>query len=111
MFGRPIVVTNHQYRLMVAEQLAQIGVEADIFALAGEPRFQVGDRSPARHLLSIALADPVVVALAAGHVVNDPAAFTKACGLAGGAAESDRIVTFGVRPVKMTTIDRNLQRQ
>ena len=30
LFGRPIIVTNHQYRFMVAEQLAEIGVEADI---------------------------------------------------------------------------------
>ena len=30
LFGRPIVVTNGQYRFLVAEQLAEIGVEADI---------------------------------------------------------------------------------
>ena len=30
LFGRPIIMTNHQYRFMVAEQLAEIAVEADI---------------------------------------------------------------------------------
>src|SRR5438034_5450167 len=30
MFGRPIIVTNMQYRFLVAEQLAEIGVEADV---------------------------------------------------------------------------------
>ena len=30
LFGRPIVVTNNQYRFVVAEQLAAIGAEADI---------------------------------------------------------------------------------
>ena len=30
VFGRPIIVTNHQYRFLVAEQLAEIGIEADI---------------------------------------------------------------------------------
>jgi mannose-1-phosphate guanylyltransferase / mannose-6-phosphate isomerase len=30
LFGRPIVVTNNQYRFLVAEQLAAIGVAADI---------------------------------------------------------------------------------
>ena len=30
LFGRPIVITNGQYRFLVAEQLAEIGVEADI---------------------------------------------------------------------------------
>src|SRR5580693_9713936 len=30
LFGRPIIITNAQYRFLVAEQLAAIGVEADI---------------------------------------------------------------------------------
>src|SRR5580693_3136977 len=30
LFGRPIIVTNNQYRFLVAEELAAIGVEADI---------------------------------------------------------------------------------
>jgi mannose-1-phosphate guanylyltransferase len=30
LFGRPIVITNNQYRFIVAEQLAEIGIEADI---------------------------------------------------------------------------------
>src|SRR5579872_5493889 len=30
LFGAPIVITNGQYRFLVAEQLAEIGVVADI---------------------------------------------------------------------------------
>ena len=30
IFARPIVITNNQYRFIVQEQLAEIGVEADI---------------------------------------------------------------------------------
>ena len=30
LFDRPIVITNNAYRFMVSEQLAEIGVEADI---------------------------------------------------------------------------------
>jgi mannose-1-phosphate guanylyltransferase/mannose-6-phosphate isomerase len=102
MFGRPIVVTNHQYRFMVAEQLAEIGVEADILL---EPARR--DSGPAI-VAGAAFAfnrggDPVVVALTADHVVDDPAAFAEACGLAGGAAGGDRIVTFGVRPNRPAT--------
>ena len=44
--------------------------------------------------------DPVVVALAADHVVTDPTAFAKACGAASEVAQNDRIVTFGVRPTR-----------
>ena len=47
--------------------------------------------------------DPLIVALAADHVVTDPAAFAKVCGLAAAAATADRIVTFGVRPTRPAT--------
>ena len=30
LFGRPIVITNASYRFMVLEQLAEIGIEADV---------------------------------------------------------------------------------
>src|SRR5579872_7300656 len=99
LFGRPIVVTNAQYRFVVAEQLAALGVEAEILL---EP--QRRDSGPA--ILAGALCalkrggDPVVVALAADHVVIDPLAFAKVCGLAGEAARSDRIVMFGVQPTR-----------
>jgi mannose-1-phosphate guanylyltransferase/mannose-6-phosphate isomerase len=97
LFGRPIVVTNAQYRFLIAEQLAAIGAEADILLepirrdsgpaiVAGSAFAQRRDR------------DPVVVALAADHVVGDTAAFAKACVEAGEAALTDLIVTFGVRP-------------
>jgi mannose-1-phosphate guanylyltransferase / mannose-6-phosphate isomerase len=102
MFGRAIIVTHHQYRFMVAEQLAEIGVEADILL---EPVRR--DSGPAI-VAGAAFAfdrggDPVVVALAADHVVSDATAFAQACAIANEAAESDRIVTFGVRPNRPAT--------
>ena len=47
--------------------------------------------------------DPVVVALAADHVVADPLAFAKVCAMAGEAARDDRIVMFGVQPSRPAT--------
>jgi mannose-1-phosphate guanylyltransferase / mannose-6-phosphate isomerase len=76
LFGRPIVVTNAQYRFLVAEQLAEIGVEVDILL---EPVRR--DSGPAIAAGAAFAAkrddDPVVVALAADHVISDPAAFAK----------------------------------
>src|ERR1700722_13544728 len=97
LFGRPIIVTNHQYRFVVAEQLAAIAVEADILL---EPMRR--DSGPAI-VAGATFAfnrdnDSLVVALAADHVVSDSGAFAKACTAASQAAESNRIVTFGVRP-------------
>ena len=99
LFGRPIIVTNTQYRFLVAEQLAEIGVEADILL---EPVRR--DSGPAIAAGAAFAAkrdgDPIVVALAADHVISDPAAFAKVCRLAADAAGADRIVTFGVRPTR-----------
>ena len=102
LFGRPVIVTNGQYRFLVAEQLAAIGAEADILL------------EPARRDSGPAIAagadyalrrggDPVIVALAADHVVSDPGAFAKVCAAAGEAALDDRIVMFGVQPTRPAT--------
>jgi len=102
LFGRPVVVTNNQYRFLVAEQLAAIGVEADIML---EPmRRDSGPAIAAGAVFAVKRGgDPLVVALAADHVVTDTAAFGKVCGLAAAAAARDRIVTFGVRPSRPAT--------
>ncbi|KAB2873490.1 MAG: NTP transferase domain-containing protein, partial [Pseudorhodoplanes sp.] len=78
IFDKPIVITNGQYRFLVADQLAEIGAEADILlepvrrdsgpAIAAGAAFAVKRSSNA-----------VVVALAADHVVTDRAAFVLAC--------------------------------
>ncbi len=99
LFSRPIIVTNGQYRFLVSEQLAAIGVEADILL---EPMRR--DSGPAI-VAGASYAhrrggDPVLVALAADHVVTDPAAFAKVCRIAGEAALDNLVVTFGVRPTR-----------
>jgi mannose-1-phosphate guanylyltransferase / mannose-6-phosphate isomerase len=101
LFARPIIVTNAQYRFMVAEQLAEIGAEADILL---EPARR--DSAPAiaagAAYAKTRSENPTIVALAADHVIADPAAFAKACALASQAA-ADRIVTFGVHPTRPAT--------
>jgi mannose-1-phosphate guanylyltransferase/mannose-6-phosphate isomerase len=102
LFGRPIVITNSQYRFLVAEQLAAIGIEADILL---EPIRR--DSGPAIAAGAAFAAkrngDPLMVALAADHVINDPAAFAKSCNMSVEAALADRIVTFGIRPTRPAT--------
>ena len=102
LFGRPIIVTNGQYRFLVAEQLAAIGAQADILL---EPMRR--DSGPAicagSEIARRRNKDAVVVALAADHVVTDGGAFAKVCAAAATAAADDRIVTFGVRPSRAAT--------
>ncbi len=102
LFDRPIVITNNAYRFMVSEQLAEIGVEADILL---EPMRR--DSGPAiaagAAFAETRTSDGVVLALAADHVVQDNAAFVAACREGLVAADQGRIVTFGVAPERAAT--------
>src|SRR4029077_6474219 len=97
LFDRPIIITNAAYRFMVLEQLAEIGIEADILL---EPMRR--DSGPAiaagAAFARRRAADAVFLALAADHVVRDNEAFVAACREGLAAAEAGRLVTFGVRP-------------
>src|ERR1700704_3983551 len=102
LFERPIVITNTAYRFMVLEQLAEIGVEADVLL---EPMRR--DSGPAiaagAAFAQIRDGDAVVLALGADPFVRDPAAFVAACRQGLVAAEAGHIVTFGVQPERAAT--------
>jgi mannose-1-phosphate guanylyltransferase/mannose-6-phosphate isomerase len=102
LFGRPIVITNAAYRFMVLEQLNEVGLEADI--LLEPARRDSGPAIAAGAAFALTRdADAVVLALAADHVVRDPAAFVEACRKALSVANAGRIVTFGVLPERPAT--------
>jgi mannose-1-phosphate guanylyltransferase / mannose-6-phosphate isomerase len=102
LFERPIVITNNAYRFMVAEQLAEIGLEGDILL---EPmRRDSGPAIAAGAAFAEARAgEAIVLALAADHIVRDNAAFVAACREGLVAADQGRIVTFGVAPERAAT--------
>jgi mannose-1-phosphate guanylyltransferase/mannose-6-phosphate isomerase len=97
LFERPIVITNNAYRFMVLEQLAELGIEADILL---EPMRR--DSGPAiaagAAFAQTRDSEAIVLALAADHVVRDTGAFLAACRQGLAAAEAGSIVTFGVQP-------------
>jgi mannose-1-phosphate guanylyltransferase/mannose-6-phosphate isomerase len=97
LFERPIVITNAAYRFMVLEQLAEIGLEADILL---EPVRRDSGPAIAAGAVFAEMRDSnaIVLALAADHVVQDTAAFIAACRQGLVAASSGHIVTFGVEP-------------
>jgi mannose-1-phosphate guanylyltransferase / mannose-6-phosphate isomerase len=102
LFERPIIITNAAYRFMVLEQLAEIGIEADVLL---EPmRRDSGPAIAAGATFAQARDnEAVVLALAADHVVQDTPAFIAACRQGLVAAENGRIVTFGIRPERPAT--------
>ena len=77
LFDRPIVITNMVYRFMVLEQLAEIGLEADVLL---EPMRR--DSGPAiaagAAFAQTRESEAIVLALAADHVVRDTGAFVTA---------------------------------
>ncbi|MDR6304222.1 mannose-1-phosphate guanylyltransferase/mannose-1-phosphate guanylyltransferase/mannose-6-phosphate isomerase [Nitrobacter vulgaris] len=102
LFERPIVVTNAAYRFMVLEQLAEMGLEADI--LLEPARRDSGPAIAAGTIFAqMRHSGAVVLALAADHVVRDTEAFVSACRQGLAAANGGRIVTFGVRPQRPAT--------
>ena len=102
LFERPIVITNTAYRFMVLEQLAEVGLEADVVL---EPmRLDSGPAIAAGATFAeLRDKDAILLALAADHVVGDAGAFIAACRQGLTAAEAGRIVTFGVEPERAAT--------
>jgi len=97
LFDRPIIITNSDFRFIVAEQLRECDIEADIVL---EPMRRDSAMAVA---VAAALAherDPEasVLVLAADHVVRDVEAFKSACREAATAAAEGLIVTFGINP-------------
>src|SRR5436309_11311204 len=102
LFARPLVITHTDFRFVVAEQLRERGVEADIVL---EPMGR--DSGPAVAVSAVLAAerdrDALVLVLAADHVVRKPEEFHAAWRLAAAAAGEGRIVTFGIEPTHPAT--------
>src|SRR5712671_2401311 len=85
LFARPIVITSADFRFVVAEQLRERGVEADIVL---EPMRR--DSGPAVTVSALLAAqrdrNALVLVLAADHVVRKPDEFHTACRHAAAAA-------------------------
>ena len=96
-FERPIVVSNFDYRFLVADQLREIGAQADV-VLEPSRRDSGPAVAVAAGLAARRAPDTVVVVLAADHVVRDTAGLVDLCKRAGVAAAEGYIVTLGVKP-------------
>src|SRR5215207_1567117 len=97
VFSKPTVVTHCDARFVVAEQLAQIGMVADIL-LEPQRRDSAAAVAVAAHHAAQRQPDGVVLVIAADHLMPDDAAFVAACGAAAEAARQGVIMTLGVAP-------------
>ena len=91
----PIVITNADFRFVVAEQLRERGIAADIVL---EPTRR--DSGPAVAVAAVLAAernrDALVLVLAADHVMRSLKNSAKLAGKAAEVAAEGRIVTFGI---------------
>lgn len=102
LFDAPIVLTGEDFRFFARRQAEEMGIDVTVIL---EPVRR--DSAPA---IAAAAAfarrrDPhaVVLALAADHVVLDPELFRAACMAGRDAADTGRIITFGIRPTTPKT--------
>lgn len=97
IFDRPIVVTNTDFRFVVAEQLRDSGIRADIVLEPVRCNSAMAV-AVAAELARQRDAQAAVLVLAADHVIRNVAGFKSACKEAAVAAANGFIVTFGISP-------------
>lgn len=96
----PLIICNEEHRFTVAEQLRLAGLSHSGILLEPEAK----NTAPALALAALrALAlhpddDPLLLVLAADHVVKDESAFCQAVSQAIDAANANQLVTFGIVP-------------
>jgi mannose-1-phosphate guanylyltransferase/mannose-6-phosphate isomerase len=102
VFGRLTVIAHHDSRFVVAEQVAALGITADILL---EPERRDSAAAVAAAAAHLAQKDPdaVIVMVAADHVIPDVAAFRQACEHAAPAARDGAIMTLGFVPTHPAT--------
>ncbi|MDB5568872.1 MAG: xanB [Hyphomicrobiales bacterium] len=96
-FADPLVISNRDYRFLVAEQMAGVGVTGQIVL---EPmRRDSGPAVAVAAELAFRMApDTIVAMLAADHNVQDRDGYVALCKQAAAAAREGYIVTLGVTP-------------
>ncbi len=101
--ANPLVISNEAHRFIAAEQLRRMN------RLKGNILLEPVGRNTAPAIALAALtatregADPVLLVLAADHVINDTAAFQAVVKKALPLAEAGRLVTFGIVPTAPET--------
>ena len=96
-FGRPIVITNEAFRFITAEQLAVLGIEAEI-VLEPERRDSAAAVAVGAVLADVQALGGVCLLLASDHVIADEPGFLTAVRKAASVAATGRIMTIGITP-------------
>lgn len=102
-FARPIILTNANFRFIVAEQLAEIGVEPEAVLIEPEGRNTAPAVLAAALWLTEQHPDALMLVAPSDHVVPDAEAFRAAVNAGRKACDDGDLVTFGIRPDRAET--------
>jgi mannose-1-phosphate guanylyltransferase/mannose-6-phosphate isomerase len=102
LFKQPIVITNFDYRFLVAEQLKEIGRSAEV-VLEPVRRDSGAAVAVGTYLAGRQAQDTLVGVFAADHIIRDHEGFIAACSEAARAASEGYIVTLGIKPSEPAT--------
>ena len=99
----PLLICNEDHRFIVAEQMRQIGIEPNAILL--EPMGR--NTAPAVTVAALQATsqgeDPLLLVLAADHLIRDAGHFRDAVEAGRRPAEEGRLVTFGIVPTAPET--------
>ena len=103
--GRPIAVANENHRFLLAGQLLEMGLKADILLEPAARNTAPAVAAAAIHSLKEAGkgASPLLLVLPSDHVIADVSAFQRAIETAMPHAQSGALVTFGIVPNRPET--------
>ena len=103
IFGNPLIVCNDEHRFIVAAQLQAIGVEPLAIVLEPEGRNTAPAAAVAALILAERAPDRLMLLAASDHAIDDVPALIGAVKTGQSAAESGRLVTFGIKPARPET--------
>jgi len=102
-YAAPLLLTQQDFRFIVADQAAEAGIPPARILLEPEGR----NTAPAICLAALAVADSdpeaLLLVLPSDHVIADPAPFHAAVAAGAEAAAAGRMVTFGIAPDRPET--------
>ncbi|SEW41963.1 mannose-1-phosphate guanylyltransferase / mannose-6-phosphate isomerase [Cognatiyoonia koreensis] len=102
-YAAPLVLTNSDFRFIVTEQLAEIGVDPGAILIEPEGRNTGPAVLAAALWLEKSNPDTVMLVSPSDHVIPDSVAFDAAVAIAQDAAADGDIVTFGITPTHAET--------
>ena len=99
----PLLICNEDHRFIVAEQMRQIGIEPSAILLEPMGRNTAPAVTVAALQATAEGQDPLLLVLAADHLIRDSKQFRHAVDAGRAAAEAGRLVTFGIVPTAPET--------